>query len=131
MTRKRAVVDWEGTPVEALFQHGKPDEFERALAMASMVRTALEQAWREGEQERRSATEYYPARLTAELGLDYRWQQVSIESAAKRSIISVMQQTPGDQEPPDQLETVTAMLKLVDRKRTKMIDYVQFSRALP
>ena len=85
-----------------------------------------------GEQERRSiqnTTQHVS--LQNLFNMIAGGSKVSIESAAKtiNNILIHAAKAPGDQEPPDQLETVTAMLKLVDRKRTKMIDYVQFSRA--
>ena len=49
--KRRSVLDWEGTPVEALFQHDQPDNFERTIHLAALTRTALQQKWRDEHPE--------------------------------------------------------------------------------
>ena len=146
---RRSVHDWEGTPVEALFHHEKPIEFEAALRLAKLTRKALEASYR---SEQATSTDVSLQALFQYLAGSSGSSSLPLEEVAHRlgqilgkHLTQLLQEDTARisrktqqvfleeqcmlEDEHSRNDELVKMLRLMDRKDTNRIDFVQFARA--
>ena len=134
--KRRSVLEWEGTPVEALFQHNSTENFERTLRLATLARTALQAQWRAANPHEQ-ADEDVPLEQLFSWIAGHGNSAITIAAAVKSlgEVIEASLSATNDptlamllSAPVELRRALREMLKLVDRRKTRQIDFVQFAR---